>query len=145
MVDVPFTLARTVGETIVGIRRMHYVFQGVTDESGGPLEVTLDGGGVFWLDAGPDGEVLKVKWERWEDPFLEPMTPVNREFVATSGKWTAFDVSDVAPYSAFVGATVHGAMPVSLPNGKVVGVIFETSAGVLRADVEADELYVRFD
>ncbi len=125
---------------------MFYVFQGVTEESFGPLEVTLGGGGVFWMDSGPDGEVLKVKRQRWEDPFLRgPMTPENRAFIATSGKWTAFDVSDVAPYSAFVGATVQEVVPVSLPSGKLVGVIFETSAGVVRADSECDELYVRFD
>jgi hypothetical protein len=44
----------------------------------------------------------------------------------------------------FVGSSVEKVVPTSIPSGKIAGVTFGTSAGDLRAEVEADDLYVLF-
>jgi hypothetical protein len=96
-------LASTLGAVIVGIRRIFYVFQGSVNSSVGALELTFADGGVIVLDSGADGESLVVSTLRWEDPFLEGvMSPVNSDFIAKSGKWSAFDVSEIVGYEAFV-------------------------------------------
>ena len=132
------------GRTINGVRRVLYVLpdNGVAADGGGPVEFRLDDGRVFWLDAGPDGESLKVTWEAWSDHFAAPLSDENKRFVAHAGKWTAFDVAERSPYSKLVGATVRDVAFRTTPEGKVMGLRISTDVVVLECVVEADELYV---
>ena len=49
---------------------------------------------------------------------------MNREYVAQSGKWTAFDVSDESPYDALIGARVDAIepMPPGVPDIRLITV-----------------------
>jgi len=70
------------------------------------------------------------------------MTPENSSFVASSGKWSAVDVSRNPEYGILLSAVVTSISPMISANGKVAGMVVETSKGEIRAEVEADDLYV---
>ena len=79
----------------------------------------------------------------WEDPFAGPLSAENRAFVEQSGKWAAFDVSAVGAFATFIGDVLASAEPVLGESGHPTGVILRTGGGgVLRVDVEADELFL---
>jgi hypothetical protein len=137
------SLTDVIGSYITRVRRVHYVYRGVPDTDFGPLELTFDGGRVVLLDNAADGETLRVWTEPWEDPFAGPLSEENRAFVETSGKWTAFDISAVGAFAAFIGDVLASVEPVLAGTGKVTGMILRTSGGgVIRVDVEADELFL---
>lgn len=139
--DLP-ALEQLVGRVVVGVRRVLYVLRGLNTSTAGPIELTFAGGSAVVLDAGSDGEALAVSTRRWIDPFAPPLSPENQRYVETSGKWTAFDVSDQEPYAALVGATVDSVEPILTSRGKLIGASIRAGATVLRAKVEADELSV---
>jgi hypothetical protein len=81
--------------------------------------------------------------EAWEDPFAEPLSDENRDFVEKSGKWTAFDVSAEGAFATFIGDVLDTVEPVLAGSGKVTGIILRTGrGGVVRVGVEADDLFV---
>jgi hypothetical protein len=55
-----------------------------------------------WRIAG-DGASVVAEEIAWVDPFVEPVSPENREFVDRSGKWEIFDVSADREFSSFLG------------------------------------------
>ena len=138
------TLQSIVGAVVTSVGRVFYVYQGETNTEVGALVFEFADGRHMRIDSGPDGEALKVVARRWEDPFREDqMTPENRRFVELSGKWTAVDVSRNPGYVEIIGGVITDVTPVLAFGGKIIGAIFETSKGVLRTDVEADDLYVQ--
>src|SRR5436190_1195550 len=86
-------LAGVVGQRITTIRRIFFVAGGVVERSNGPIEFSFEDGSCLLLESGPDGETLRLSRASWQDPFLAPLSPENADFVARSGKWTAFCVS----------------------------------------------------
>jgi hypothetical protein len=142
MTDVQ-SLPHMTGKTISRIRRVHYVAPDTTNESSGPVEITFDEDRtILLLDAGSDGATLWFSSEPWEDPFREPLSDENREFVARSGKWTAFDVSTEPGYDALVGTAVQEVCELRASSGILSGMVIVAESGVLRAKVDADELFV---
>ncbi len=71
-------------------------------------------------------------------PVPAALTPENEAFVRTSGKWTAFDVSAVPPYSTLVSGVVAGVQPMTAA-GKIVGVRLVTESATLTVHVDDDE------
>lgn len=143
--DLISSITSTTGAVIVRIRRVFYVFQGSVNTGVGAVEFTFADGGVVLLDSGSDGESLVISTVRWDDPFAATALSVeNRDFIARSGKWSAFDVSKEIDYENFVGSSIEHAAPISA-SGTVTGATFRTSAGDLRVEVEADDLYVRIN
>ncbi len=137
-------LAGILSSAIVRVRRINYVRPGgARDVSEGPVEVALDNGAVFRLESGSDGESLRFAIGEWVDPFAEPLSPENREFVARSGKWTAFDVSGDQNIAKLFGARLRD-LNLVIVSGKVVGVELVFDSAALRAEVRADELFVDF-
>jgi hypothetical protein len=135
-------LAELVGHVIHSVRRMFYVHDGEADRSDGPVELMLDSGAVQF-EPGDNAEELRVIRGPWEDPFAEPLSPENAEFVATSGKWTAFDVSSEPGYAPLIGARINGIDPITNVDDQIVGVALRTSNGrTLKAEVKADDLVV---
>jgi hypothetical protein len=95
------------------------------------------------LENSGDGETLRVRQQAWEDPFAEPLTEENRAFVAESGKWAAFDTPAQDLLGMFIGDVLTGVEPVSARPGKITGIILRTGGGgIIRVDVEADELFL---
>jgi hypothetical protein len=125
------------------VRRINYVQpDGSRNASEGPIEFTLDdGGAVLRLESGADGESLRFRTGEWVDPFAEPLSPENREFVARSGKWTAFDVSADEDYRGVIGQHVKNLNLMSR-NGKVIGIELQFASMTIRAEVAADDLIV---
>jgi hypothetical protein len=136
------SLQQFAGKSVTGVRRVWYVLRGEIDRSVGPIELAFADGSVLLLDAGPDGEALAVSTARWVDPFAPPLSHENERFVETSGKWTAFNVSDVTPYSALVGAVVDDMQPQMSARGKLIGVTVHAGTRAVRAVVEADEILI---
>jgi hypothetical protein len=126
----------------MGVRRIWYVLGGEILSTAGPLELRFADESAVVLNAGPDGEALAMDTSRWVDPFAPPLSPENEQFVASSGKWTSFDVSDEEPYARVVGGTVDRVDPQMTPEGKLVGIGILAGPTIIRAVVGADELNV---
>jgi hypothetical protein len=143
MMSLQRTSEVLTAHTVVRIRRLQYVFRGeVKVESGGPIELTLDNSEVVLLTVGHAGEAIDVRSEAWSDPFAPPLSKDNEDFVARSGKWTAFDVSDEVGFIAIVGTAARQVMEVRNPEGVVLGLELTFPKAVLRAEVAADALFV---
>ena len=133
------------GKTVTSVRRIFYVFGDEVETSEGAVEFSFDDSTVLLLDSGADGERLRVGTERWMDPFEGKVTPENIEYVARSGKYTAFDVSAEFPYSDVLGGTVDDVEMTTLPSGAVSGVSFLIGTLTLSAQTIADELIVSWE
>jgi hypothetical protein len=136
------SLQQFVGKLITGVRRVWYVLRDDVNDSAGPIEIAFADGSAVVLDAGPDGEALAISTARWVDPFEPPLSPENEQYVEASGRWTAFDVSGQAPYSALVGVALDGVEPHVNPGGKLIGATMRAGTTVVRAEVEGDEISV---
>ncbi|MEU7758480.1 hypothetical protein [Micromonospora aurantiaca (nom. illeg.)] len=137
-------LAGILSSTIVRVRRINFVQPGgVRDIDEGPIEVTLDSGAVYRLESGDDGESLRLAVGEWVDSFAEPLSPENREFVARSGKWVAFDVSSDRDFCRLIGTRLDD-LDLLITSGRIVGVELVFGLATLRAEVRGDELYVDF-
>lgn len=135
-------LAGFLSSAVVRVRRINYVSPGGSREaSEGPVEVSLDNGVVFRLESGTDGESLRFAVGEWVDPFVEPLSPENRDFVAKSGKWTAFDVSSDRNFGRLIGGRI-GDVNLLTASGKIVGIELIFGSVTLKAEVRADELFV---
>lgn len=121
---------------------MWFEFRGQYDQTVGPLEMTFDNGAAVVLDAAANGQSLVVKVGTWEDPFEGKMTPENRQFVQSSGKWSAVDVRHASPYVDLVGERLTGVTPISVGQDDVTGAIMTIGKHEVRAEVEADNLVV---
>ena len=135
-------LSNCSGRIISHVRRVHYVTPDGAISDDGPIELSVIDYATLPLGVGPDGESLKVDSTSWVDPFREPLSSENREFVASAGKWTVFDVTEDEPTFRFIGQTVLSVTPITNPAGKLTGVRLSTSIGEIVAQVDADELAV---
>lgn len=139
---VPPSLTSAVGATVQCARRVHYVFNGRPDTDFGPVELTI-GEQVFLFDNAPDGESLRIIEHPWHDPFREPLSEENKEFVERSGKWTAFDVSTLGPWAKLIGEPLADVEPITNEDGKMTGILLRTThGGLIRLGVMADELFL---
>jgi hypothetical protein len=111
-------LSSLQGSVIQRIQRIRYVFKGNVTSDEGPIEISFADGSIVWLDAGPDGEALRIMTAAWIDYFAEPLSIENRKFVEQSGKWTAFDVSAENPYSRFIGERIVQVIPIRTARGR---------------------------
>jgi hypothetical protein len=135
-------LGTFVGATSASIARLFYVFDGTAREDRGPVEITFTDGRFVGLDVGGDGESLRLDDKPWDDPFLDPLSAENAEFVARSGKWTRFDLSAVEPYAHLIGSWVTDVVPVVHRIEKLTGVVVVTSGGSLEVECDADDVWV---
>ena len=135
-------LSNSTGKTLVGIRRVLYVHKGVVQNGAGPLELTFDDGTSVVLDAGADGESLAVMAGSWIDPFQEPLSEENQLFIESSGKWTAFDMATLDPFSRAIGHAIDQVDDLRSPSEKVVGTCVRLGDVVILANVDSDELLV---
>lgn len=138
----PHSLRLLAGKKIAAVRRVWYVLRTDVRDSVGAIEFAFADGSAVVLDAGPDGEALAVSAGRWVDHFAPPLSPENERYVEASGKWTAFDVSDQAPYSDLVGVIVEYVEPHLNPEGKLIGATIHAGTSVVRAEVAGDEIAV---
>lgn len=139
-------LLAATGRTVGRIEQAYYVTpEGERDTSDSKLELYFTDGSMIRLDSGPGSERLLVAPDPWIDPFIEPLSAVNAEFVANSGKWTKFDVSREPPASSYVGATVIDANCTDDVRGILHACAILTTAGTIHVVVEWDELHAVFD
>jgi len=130
------------GRTILRIRRAFFEVGETTNRSNGLLEVTFDGGLCTVFDGASDRQSLRVEPGEWVDPFADSLSPENGDFVATSGKWSAFDVSGDAPFDRIVGALVVRVGAVLDDFGVVSGVLLETDDAALLVENRFDDFFV---
>ncbi|GAD85760.1 hypothetical protein [Nocardia asteroides] len=135
-------LSAAVDATIIAVRRMFYVLGDDIDTAEGPIEFTFHDGSTLLLDVGVDGAELRIGAAPWRDPFEPLVDPVNIEYVAASGKYTAFDVTDEHPYVLFAGRRVDAVSVVPLPDGRPRAATLYLGEGMVKAESIADELIV---
>ncbi len=132
------------GKRLLRARRIFYTVDGEAEQSEGPIELHFDSD-VIVLDVASDGEALKVTRSAWQDPFDLAPTADNAEFIATSGKWTAFDVSDDERYAPALNAAISSVRLLQTDSGKLVGCVIGFTSGVAwTVQVRYDELHVDF-
>lgn len=141
-VNAESLLKGCVGRTVMAARRIRYVYRGSIRNEHGTLELTFEDGSSICLDAGGDGETLAVTQGPWIDPFAEPLSEVNREFVDRSGKWSAFELSASEMLGQIIGQSVVEVDPRRGFMDKLVGIRFGLVSADLVAIAEADELHV---
>lgn len=135
-------LNNVLSSKISRVRRVNYVEPtGHFNPTEGPVEFTFDSGFTVRLESGADGESLRVSADEWVDPFAEPLSAENREFVEASGKRTAFDVSELEGYNLLIGQRVEN-FSLMTRMSKIVGVRLAIGPATLTAEVGADELLV---
>lgn len=124
------------------MRHIHYVCNGRPDTDFGPVELTI-GERPFLFDNEADGESLRVTETAWSDPFAEPLSTENREFVERSGKWTAFDISALGRWAKLIGEPLSDVEAITDPGGKTTGIVLRTEhGGSLRVGAMVDGLFV---
>src|SRR2546421_13110591 len=100
------------GRIVARAGKVLYEHSGRVDHSDCMLQLTMENGATILLSSGSDGESLGMSDTPWVDPFAEPLSNENREFVHISGKWTFFDESTQEDMAKLVGATLHAARPI---------------------------------
>ena len=133
-----------VGRRIVSVARIFYYHRGIVDDSDGPLELTLDTATVLF-DVASDGETAKIEFDRWLDPFPEPLSIENRAYVEACGCWRRMDCSDSWPYSTVRGQLISGVCGLLNEFGHFAGVRIDTSNRSLWFVVKFDEAYVYWE
>ncbi|MEV6136054.1 hypothetical protein AB0L63_08325 [Nocardia sp. NPDC051990] len=135
-------LAAVVGRQIMAIRRMFYVHGTDVDRTEGPIELTFDDGSVLLLDAGTDGEELRVGSTRWRDPFAGLTEPEYIDYIAETGKYTAFDVGAELPYAQLLGCRISAVSESRLHDDRLRAATFLVNGSKLAIETLADELLV---
>jgi hypothetical protein len=133
------TLPDLVGREISRIRRLHYVFQGEVNASDGPIELSFADGSVVMCDAAADW-TLEFFGAAWVDPLPEPLNDLDRAYVDRYGRWAAYDVTELAPYSSLSGNTIQQAVPQYNDLLELTGLIIRTQDFILDLQQWAGEL-----
>jgi hypothetical protein len=136
-------LDAVVSSRVVSVQRLRYVHRQTVLSDNGAVQFCFDPAEVRRFDAGADGQRLAVATTRWSDPFSEPLSEENREFVDTSGKCCEFDVTHEDPYEALVGKQLTAYEPIREFQDALSGLIlvFEDVSMTLETH-GGDELYV---
>ncbi len=135
-------LARYRDDTATRISRLrHHPGAGQdADPVDGALELTFASGAVLFCDSGPDGDTVTLAAEAWTDPFAEPLSPANAEYVHTHGRWVRHDVSADEPFADLIGRPLFDLAPVSGLTGRLYGLVLNFSGYQLAVYNPADEL-----
>ena len=128
-----------VGRSIARIRRLHYTYQGETNSLDGPIELTFSDGSCVLCDTAADW-TLQFFDAPWNDPFLDPLSVVDREYLERYGKWGGHDVTGLAPYSWLVGERVRLVIPQLNEQFELVGLLIRTDNAILDLQLWAGEL-----
>lgn len=135
-------LATWSGRRLIGARRIRYVHPDGALSADGPLELSFDGSHTYLLDAGSDGETLRVLDGPWQDPFAPPLSAENIEFLEISGRWAAFDLTRQAPWEALLKSTIGAQSLKSGPESKLIGATLWAGPVVVDIQVDCDELVI---
>lgn len=127
------------GPTLTRIRRAVFVL-GADLSTGGSLELSFDDGQTFHLGVAGNGESLEILPGPWPEQFPEPVSPENREFLQTSGKWEILDLgASTWSYRQFVGRQLSAVRPI---DGR--GLRLDFDGMTIHVEVIADDLHTRF-
>jgi len=128
-----------VGRRVTRVRRLHYVYRGETNTVDGPIELTFGDGFVVLIDASADWR-LEFYRGAWREPFRQPLSELDREYVDRYGKWAAVDVSGTAPYGSLIGGTIDQATPQLSGQLEMTGLLVRTEDAMLDLQQWAGEL-----
>lgn len=137
------SLSGLVGKRVVYITRVLYQHGGEIDPVDGPLEIGVDGQ-VVLLDGAMDGESLRVRDRAWDDPFKEPLTTENLDYVEEHGKWQRVDCSHHKDYEEFVGQVLTEVRLLRNERHRIGGVRLSVHSRSMWFVVEGDECHVHW-
>lgn len=132
-----------VGQRVARVRRGRYSLPVSDMDEGGFLELTFVSGDVLLLDIGSDW-TLTAQAQAWNDPFTEPISAENRDFVERHGRWTAVDVSQ-GDARLLTGSSISSASLLTDDMADVVGVVLLADGVVVSATAWGGELFVEFN
>lgn len=135
-------LRRYREKRLTRVQRMHFVFDEVVDRSEGELQFEFDDGSVLLCEGDADGETIRFGDTAWPDPFADPLSGRDAEFVRVHGKWGLFDVSEEDPWNRIVGNVVYDIAMVVKPDGRDRGMLIDIGGILICIAVTADETHV---
>lgn len=141
--DLGVDLAGYVGDTLAQVGRLRYELDGDPDDPAeDSLELTFSSGRILLCEGGPDGVAVQLSAQAWIDPFAEPLSAVNAEYVRTHGKWVWHDVSAEDEYTDLVGSALSDVAPLVGTTGRLYGLVLYFGGYQLAVYNIADELGV---
>jgi hypothetical protein len=142
MVSALDLLKQLVGRQLVRLSRIFYICSGQVERGTGPIEFEFEGGRIVHLKVGGDGESLVVEDRPWQDPFDDPISQENEEWIAEHGKWARFDVSGWPEFMNYIGRNLTSILPLYAFGGGLCGARLVFDDQVLDFAAVADEAYV---
>jgi hypothetical protein len=136
------TIPGWVGRKLKRIARILYEHRRHVNRVDGALELHFDDGSVVLLDALGNGDCLRVRSQRWIDPFGEPLSDENEHYVESHGKWKWVDDSSETAYAAMIENTVSSVSLLANEFGSIAGVRISTTDAALWFFVAGDECHV---
>lgn len=137
-------LKKIIGKAIIKIERLYYRKKDFIEKDKGAIQFSFNDGTVVYLDVDADSETLLIKKEKWEDPFIEPLSVENKDYVDNFGKWEIFDVSDCHEYRDLINRSVINVSSINDKSGINVGALFDVEGLLVNILTGADFLWVMF-
>jgi hypothetical protein len=136
-------LATALGQQVVRVRRGRFIHPRGEVQEGGFVELTFASGGGLLLDTASDW-TLTAQPGPWLDPFTEPLSDEDREFVDEHGRWTAVDESGGCA-EPLIGAVIEAAPLAYNDVGEADGVQLVTERAVLNVVQQGGELRAKVE
>ena len=127
--------------TVTRVERLRYMEAYEPNIDDGELTLWFNDS-VMRFAVEADGERIRFTQEPWTDPFVEPQSEVNSDYVAKHGQWVQVNVSLEVPYRSIVGARLVGILPISNQFAKLIGFSLTFDSEILNVFVDCDELCV---
>jgi hypothetical protein len=138
-------LCRAIGDRVSEVYRLFFLWKGELDTSEGELTLVMESGNVFRFGVTPQGYGVRIWFDRWVDPFEEPLNAENREFVEECGKSVEVCMNGEAECQPFIGRRLMGVSEVVyIPHEEVCGLSLQFEGGPTLFVLDLiDELWVR--
>lgn len=138
-------LCRAIGDRVREMHRLFFQWQGELDRRKGDLTLVYESGKVFRFSGTPHGYGLRVDYDRWVDPFAEPLDEENRQWVEQCGKLVEVCVNEEDEWRSFIGRKlVQVGELVYIPHEEVAGLSlrFENNLALFVINL-IDEVWVQ--
>jgi len=129
-----------IGAKISNFHLIRYVTpDGNLESSDIELELLFEDDLLLRLATAPDGERVTIHNKPWTDPFEEPISNENQQYILEHGKWSLFDVSKQPPFSRIVSKSISNLEGLQNQFGVLSGIEITCEDEVVCFCVDGDE------
>lgn len=125
---------------VVEIHLIQYVLpSGEIEDDDVELEIVFQKSSCLLLSSASDGERVHIRREPWVDPYYEPISDENREFIQESGKWSLFLANDHPSFASVIGKRINNVEKIHNEFGVLAGLAIDFQEKTLCFCVYCDE------